>query len=158
MNFTRKYILGRKHLSHLSFILLLISKWFLMDIFCKKQYIPGNGLVTLLLTEPLLNCHPYISMKVEKVEPSSKFRHRQSEKYFMKLLSYANFVIYTASFASWACALVAFVGSIVLVFCHVVSSLPFIWRSGTRRLNLRVPHLQMNCREIIPQGPGEQFQ
>ena len=32
--------------------------------------------------------------------------------------------------------------------CHVVEFLPFIWRLGTRRWNLRVPNLQMDCSNL----------
>ena len=36
----------------------------------------------------------------------------------------------------------------ILVPCHVVKSLQLIWRSGTRRFYLRVPDLQMSCRDL----------
>ena len=32
--------------------------------------------------------------------------------------------------------------------CHVVKSLQLTWRWGTRRWNLRVPHLQMSCSDL----------
>ena len=44
-----------------------------------------------------------------------------------------------------ACCLAAIAGATILVPCHVVKSLQLIWRSGTFRFRLRVPHLQMSC-------------
>ena len=41
------------------------------------------------------------------------------------------------------------VGATILVPCHVVESLQLIWRSGTRRWNLRVPDLQMSCSDLV---------
>ena len=46
------------------------------------------------------------------------------------------------------CHLAAIAGATILVPCHVVKSLQFIWRSGTRRFHLRVPNLQMNCIDL----------
>ena len=40
----------------------------------------------------------------------------------------------------------AITGTTILVPYLEVKSLQLIWRSGTRRWNLRVPDLQMNCR------------
>ena len=45
-------------------------------------------------------------------------------------------------------ALVAIVGANSLVPCHVVKTLCLIWRSGTRRWNLRVPNLQTSCSDL----------
>ena len=45
--------------------------------------------------------------------------------------------------------LAAIVGTIILVPCHIVKSLQLTWRWGTRRFNLRVPHLQMICNDFI---------
>ena len=39
-------------------------------------------------------------------------------------------------------------GATLLVPCHVVKSLQFIWRSGTCRWNPQVPDLQMSCRDL----------
>ena len=50
---------------------------------------------------------------------------------------------------NWACRLAAIAGATILVPCHVVKSLQLIWRSGTRRWNLRVPNLQMSCIDLI---------
>ena len=44
--------------------------------------------------------------------------------------------------------LAAIVGATILVPCHVIKSLQLIWRSGTRRFNLRVPDLQMSCSDL----------
>ena len=45
--------------------------------------------------------------------------------------------------------LAAFTGTIFLVPCLLVKSLPPIWRSGTRRFHLRVPDLQMSWGDLI---------
>ena len=39
-------------------------------------------------------------------------------------------------------------GTTILVPSHVVKSQQLIWRSGTRRFHLRVPDLQMSCRDL----------
>ena len=39
-------------------------------------------------------------------------------------------------------------GIIILIPFYVVKSLQLIWRSGTRRWNLRVPGLQMGCSDL----------
>ena len=41
-----------------------------------------------------------------------------------------------------------FLGLFILVPCPQVNSLQLIWRSGTRRWNLRVPDLQMSCNDL----------
>ena len=43
---------------------------------------------------------------------------------------------------------VAIFGATILVPYHVVKSLQLIWRPGTRRFHLRVPGLQMSCRDL----------
>ena len=45
-------------------------------------------------------------------------------------------------------SLVGIVGTNILVSCHLVKSRQLIWRLGTRRWNLRVPNLQMNCSDL----------
>ena len=52
------------------------------------------------------------------------------------------------SLASEVCHLVAVCGTNILVPCHVIKYLQLIWRSGTRRWNLRVPDLQMSCSNL----------
>ena len=37
----------------------------------------------------------------------------------------------------------------ILIPCHTVKSLQLIWRSGTRRWNLRVPDLLMSCSDLV---------
>ena len=51
-------------------------------------------------------------------------------------------------YCNGACRLAAVVRATILVPCHVVKSLQLIWRSGTRRWNLRVPDLQMRCSDL----------
>ena len=48
--------------------------------------------------------------------------------------------------------LVVITGIATLVGWYVVKSLLFIWRSGTRRWNLRVPDLQISCRALSTLG------
>ena len=45
--------------------------------------------------------------------------------------------------------LVVISGTTKLVLYRLVKSLQLIWRSGTRRWNLRVPNLQMSCSNMI---------
>ena len=47
-------------------------------------------------------------------------------------------------------ALVANTGTTILGSIFYVKSLQLIWRSGIRRFYLRVPDLQMGCRDLIP--------
>ena len=44
--------------------------------------------------------------------------------------------------------MVATAATVILVTWHVVKSVQLIWRLGTRRWNLRVPNLHMNCRDL----------
>ena len=44
--------------------------------------------------------------------------------------------------------LVAIIGITILMSHMLVKTLQLIWRSGTRRWNLRVPDLQMSCRDL----------
>ena len=50
--------------------------------------------------------------------------------------------------AVWVFLTTAVVGATILVSCNIVKSLQLIWRSGTRRWNLRVPDLQMSCSDL----------
>ena len=53
-------------------------------------------------------------------------------------------------FGPWGHVVLVFItGSTNLVPCHTVKSLQLIWWSGTRRWNLWVLDLQMNCRDLI---------
>ena len=52
------------------------------------------------------------------------------------------------SVGNGACHSAAIAGAIILVPWHGVKSLQLIWRLGTRRWNLRVPNLQMSCRDL----------
>ena len=52
------------------------------------------------------------------------------------------------SVGNGACHSSAIAGAIILVPWHGVKSLQLIWRLGTRRWNLRVPNLQMSCRDL----------
>ena len=53
--------------------------------------------------------------------------------------------------------LVATAGTTILVPCHVVKSLLCIWRSGTRRWNLRVSENQRKMRHLYISSTGIQF-
>ena len=59
----------------------------------------------------------------------------------------------TRFFKNEACCLTAVAKATILVPYHVVKSLQLIWRLGTRRWNLRVPKLQMNCSDLKIRHP-----
>ena len=66
-------------------------------------------------------------------------------------ITYNNFVApdeKAAKVSEYRYHTVAIFGATILVLFHVSKSLQFIWRLGTRRWNLRVPILQMNCSDL----------
>ena len=67
---------------------------------------------------------------------------------FERLLDYRWEWIYEIPTMGHIVSVVDFAGAIILVPCHVVKSLQLIWRLGTRRWNLRVPHLQVSGSDL----------
>ena len=65
-----------------------------------------------------------------------------------KYISPKLFTIDTLQLTIGHVALVAITGIAIMVPYLWVKSLQLIWRSGTRRWNLRVPDLQMSCRDL----------
>ena len=60
-----------------------------------------------------------------------------------------NFLFPYTTPANRTCCLTIITAAGILVYSyHCVKSVQLIWRSGTRRFHLRVPDLQMSCRDL----------